>query len=329
MKKCRAIWITWEIQRRSRSLSRALDADLFEFDPQQHGFIRYPYCIWHTVTTLCRERPSLVYAQNPSIFLALLVIMCRPFLSYVAVIDAHNAGIYPLDGRNMLLNFLARYVSRKSDLTIVSNHHLALVIENRGGKAFSLPDPIPDLPNMVPKISLKGAFSVLLICTWADDEPFMEAISAAQFLSDTDIHIYITGKPPKSIRALTIPENITLTGFLREEQYVNLLWSVDLISDLTTREDCLVCGAYEAIAVKCPLILSDTRANRKYFPKGVEYCKNNSRDIANAIKRAQRAHQTLMSEITNFHNSFCLDWHAKRSDLWRVIRTLQCNRIAA
>lgn len=329
MKKYRAIWITWEIQRRSRSLSRALDAELYEFVSQRRGLIRYTYCIWHTVITLRRERPSVVFAQNPSIILALLVIMCRPLLSYVALIDAHNAGVFPFSGRNMLFNFLAHYVSRKSDLTIVSNHYLALVIENRGGKAFSLPDPIPDLPCTARKISLMGTFSVLLICTWADDEPFIEVISAANFLSGTGIHIYMTGKPPNSIRNMKIPGNITLTDFVREEQYVNLLRSVDLIADLTTREDCLVCGAYEAIAVKCPLLLSDTRANRKYFPQGVVYCKNNSRDIANAIKKAQRAHQTLTSDITEFHTSFCLDWDAKRSDLWRVIRTLQCNRIAA
>jgi len=60
-------------------------------------------------------------------------------------------------------------------------------------------------------------------------------------------------------------DNLTLTAFIDDNAYVTLLYSCDLIVDLTTREDCLVCGAYESVSAEKPLLLSDTTALRVFW----------------------------------------------------------------
>jgi glycosyltransferase involved in cell wall biosynthesis len=90
--------------------------------------------------------------------------------------------------------------------------------------------------------------------------------------------IYISGNPKSHIEKIKaeIPDNVVPMGYLPEEEYLRMMSSCDLILDLTTREDCLVCGAYEALGMGKPMLLSDTAVNREYFRKGVLYTDNSS-----------------------------------------------------
>jgi glycosyltransferase involved in cell wall biosynthesis len=58
--------------------------------------------------------------------------------------------------------------------------------------------------------------------------------------------------------------NVTFTGFLADPDYVALLGRADVVIVLTSDDDLLNCGAYEALALDKPLILSDTKAIREY-----------------------------------------------------------------
>ena len=60
---------------------------------------------------------------------------------------------------------------------------------------------------------------------------------------------------------------------------------MDATIDLTTRENCLVCGAYQSIAAGKPMVLSKTRALQTFFPAGAVYTDNSAADIRRCIEK--------------------------------------------
>ena len=48
-----------------------------------------------------------------------------------------------------------------------------------------------------------------------------------------------------------------MTGFLDYDTYLDLLQKVDVIMDLTTDDKTMLAGAYEAVALEQPLIISN------------------------------------------------------------------------
>ena len=94
-----------------------------------------------------------------------------------------------------------------------------------------------------------------------------------------DLHLQVTGNPHKiglSV-AQRAPPNVHFTGFLADEDYWQLLRSADAIIDLTSKADCLVCGAYEALALGKPMLLSDNTASRELFGEGAVLTDNSTR----------------------------------------------------
>jgi len=307
-----ALWITWEVQRRNGSLSRELDIDFYELESDKPRWVRYLILSVKTLTILIKKSPRLVFVQNPSVVLALLTTVYGKLFGINVVIDAHNAGVYP----PKFLGWTAR-MYRHCARTIVTNKALARDIAAIGGSPIILPDPLPEL-NQGPVITLPGV-SILYICTWADDEPFLEVINSGNFL-DSSYHIYISGnfKKCKELVSLEIPENVKLLGFISAEEFDSYLASVDIVVDLTTLDNCLVCGAYEAIAAKKPLLLSDTKALRDYFGEAACYTDNSFKDIAHKLREMgdnlpvyRKNSRALKADIDNrwraLFNSSCED----------------------
>ncbi len=190
---------------------------------------------------------------------------------------------------------VARWLQRNADLTIVTNEQLRSVVESNRGRAVVLPDMLPEA---TPKgaYPVSGRFNLAYICTFSMDEPYHEVIKAAANLPK-EVHIYITGRYHGKIDETKVPENVKLLGFISDEKYWELLSSVDVIIDLTLRDNCLVCGAYEAVAIGKPLILSDTEALRTYFYKGCLYIQPNSDTIFHSIIHAMDQKTRLNMEI--------------------------------
>ena len=278
------IWISWEWHRRAKEITSALGVDWIVLESDQARIVRYALNVWHTFWEIHSRRPSCLIVQNPSIVLAALSCMLRPLYRYYLIVDAHNAAIHPENSLLKRCRPLLEYCLRKADLTIVTNEALARIVRKSGGRYFVLPDRIPSVPR-IERMHLNGKFNIAYICTFKEDEP-VEAVVEAATQCGPEICLFITGdkkKCPSSLRQ-SISDNIQLTGFLPEERYWSLLASVDLVIDLTTREGCLVCGAYEAIALGKTVILSDTEAQRTIFSKGVLFTRNTPEAIAQAIK---------------------------------------------
>jgi len=156
-----------------------------------------------------------------------------------------------------------------------------------------LPDALPEIhPEDFPaEWGAKPEGLITLISTFSEDEPIEEVIQGfSQFLSRTDSEfgnpqLWITGKKKKGGALLDYEsDTIRFTDFLSQTDFDALIQHSALIIDLTTREDCLVCGAYEALAVETPVLLSDTEMLRTTFQDTALYAENNSASISSALE---------------------------------------------
>lgn len=316
-----AIWISWENQRRNRELSAALQIPLFEFceiDRINNYLKKYIIGIAKTLYVLTKTRPRIVFCQNPSIVLSILIIGLKTIKDIRIVVDAHNAGLFPIDGHSEILNCASRIIQRYADLTIVTNEILKQHVDKNGGRAFVLQDKIPKLKPTRYK-RLRGRYNILFICTYADDEPYEIVFEAAKDI-EKNIFIYVTGHfDKKGINPSDLPENVVLTDYMPEEEYISMLHSIDATIDLTNRENCLVCGAYESIAAGKPMVLSKTRALMEYFNKGAVYVKHTKDSIANGIKEVLRRKEELTGQISNLRKIRLTEWQEKKNKLEAII----------
>ena len=81
------------------------------------------------------------------------------------------------------------------------------------------------------------------------------------------------------------------------ERYDQLLRSVNGVIDLSTRERCLVCGAYEAVAAGKPMILSRTATLMGYFARGAVFTDNRVSDSPHSIRQAILELRTREAEL--------------------------------
>lgn len=317
------IWITWEKHRRTSELVAALDGvKLFQLELEAPRLFRYPCLLFQTLFTLINERPNLTIVQNPSIVLSFFMVTLGKLLTAHILIDAHNGGLRPFYSKHNWLLPVYRMIQKQADLTIVTNEALSKEVRSNGGRPFVLQDKVPQLEESN-HISLKGSHNVVLICTFEKDEPYREVIRAAGMI-DSSICIYITGRYEKATNDITDqpPSNVIFTGFLSEQQYVNLLYSCDVIMDLTMLEHCLVCGAYEAVALGKPVVLSNTAALRNYFSLGAVYTENRAEAIAAAIDYALKNKTKLREEIVILRNYLRTEWRQKFGELVSILDRL-------
>jgi hypothetical protein len=312
------IWITWEKQRRNATISQALGCRLFEFDLKYRSVIRYPVALALTLLTFIRERPTHIFVQNPSMVLSAFAVVYGRLFRIPVIVDTHNAGIEPLRRKPTWELTIARFILRHAALTILSNERLAKDVYAEPGMApiAVLPDPIPHLPAPSTKPALLGRKNALFICTWAEDEPYLEVIKAAKLLP-RDTYVYITGNSKNRLADLAEPlsSNIVLTGYVDESTYVGLLHACDVVVDLTTWEDCLLCGGYEAVSAERSVVLSGTAALKAYFNKGALYTDNTDVDLAKKIEEAIAAQDQLVPQIRALKKELLAEWQTQKETL--------------
>jgi hypothetical protein len=278
----KSVWITWENQIRNVSMSSRLSADYHPIIYSGNRLFRYLYCSVKTISLLSECKNKIVYAQNPSVVLAAITVFFRFLFGYKVVIDAHNTGIHH---SNWIVQKLCDFINGSADCVIVTNEGLAEFVKGLGGKPIILPDPLPAFDALKDFNITINHPSVFVISSWAEDEPVHEIFKVAEELPH--INFYISGKPKEHVlRGITArPENIHMTGYIPHEQYVEYLVGSNLLVDLTLKDDCLVCGAYEAISLSKPILLSDTLALRHYFGEYAQFTQNTAESISQNIMR--------------------------------------------
>ena len=331
MRKKHKIWIAWEDHRRSRELANSLNCKYFPLTYSGGWMQRYIILCFRTLKLVLHEKSNIVVCQNPSIVLTFLLCCMKYFLGFKLVVDRHTNFKFKTLGckspKWICFHFLSKLTVKKADLTIVTNEPLKKIIEKWGGRGFVLQDRLPVL-NKGNKHSLAGEMNIAFVCTFSEDEPYEEIISNFNKLSST-VHLYVTGdftKWEKYIEGfVTIPDTVHLLGFIDEEAYQSLIKSVDIVMVITNLEYILNCGAYEAIAVDKPLILSDTKTIRSYFKHGVVYTHldKNMESLFIAIEQAIEMKSELVKELIA-HKPIMIDaWEQKKQNIEKVFHQLK------
>jgi glycosyltransferase involved in cell wall biosynthesis len=260
-----------------------------------------------TAVCLARRRPGVLIVQCPSVVLSFWAALLKPVFRYSLIADLHNEAVEPFMHSFPLYRALLRSIHRASDLCVVTNDALKAVVENAGGRAFVLPDKVPDISPVRPRHSAVSPYRVVFVCTYARDEPYLDVIEAARRLGPS-VEMYITGDHRRLEPSPEVPHHVHLTGFLPELEYEKLLRTADVIMDLTRMDNCLLCGAYEAVAVEKPLVTSDTRALREYFRRGTVYSSHDAESLAASVTQALSQYHVLADEMTTLKRELNETW---------------------
>ena len=310
--------ITWEQHRRTRELCSWMGLPLHEVTFNAKRLQRYARLGKQTLRLLSERRPKVVYVQNPSLILATLVLAARPFLGrYKVVMDAHNEAVAPFTHAYWPITSLTRHVLRAADVTIVTNAALADQVRQIGGNPHVLPDRLPTPPfTPTSPLRLDGPLRVMVVATYAADEPIAEIIEAARSLGD-QYQLSITGRETKlpAEQRARLPANVRQTGFLSEEAYWELMRDSHIVLDLTLKPNCLVCGAYESLAVLRPMVLTGNPATVDLFGKvAVMTNDHDAKAIADCLQRARAQLSELNDSVMNERPRFEQRWleHAVR-----------------
>jgi glycosyltransferase involved in cell wall biosynthesis len=297
--KAPIIWIDWDRHLRTRTLAQRLAVRLFEIRVRGNRIRRYLGSIIQTEAAIRKTRPEIVIATNPSLVLGLVLLGLRKWYGFVLVSDAHYFGVRAIHGRRILQRLLDFY-NVNTDLVIVTNDGHAKYLANQGCRAYVCPDPLPDLPAQTSLAVSVPAKSVLLVCSFDEDEPYQAAFAAFARLREGGYALFVSGNYKKvQIDPAQFPW-VHFLGFVSEEEYYSYLGSCSVILDLTTLEDCLVCGAYEALAAGKPLVISNTRALRDYFGSVALLTGNTPEAIIENVERAHSRRREMTRRVPDW-----------------------------
>lgn len=306
------IWIAWETQRRTIELAKKFGIQLYIFDSSKNRFIRYISASVYTLFLLIKSKPDIIFVQNPSIVLTLLVSIIKKLKRYILIVDRHSnfhedkeKSLTPFD---IVFRIISNFTIKAADLTIVTNEFLKNLVDKTGGSGFVLTDKIPSLKK-ADVLTLSGTYNVVFISSYAVDEPYLEVFKAAKLLPK-DVCIYSTGDVHRIAAKISqlLPPNLIFTGFLKDQDFIDLLSGSDVIMDLTTDEFVLVCGGYEAMSVEKPFITSNKKTLIDFYPKGVTFTDNTAPGIAQAILNALSNKEALQLDIKELKAKKATEW---------------------
>lgn len=286
MKNNRKIWITWHHSARSRNLVSYLNLQIFELMIVKNTLIRHLVSSIWTIKILIMKRPTIIFIQLSFLLLLFCAIYkVIKFNNVVIVADCHTKALRrKAKGQlNKIFWPIKRLSFKFVNLSIISNEEMIPDIITLHPKYIIIPDKIP-------VIRFEQLVNVEKYCVYvssfAVDEPFEEIIKVAEYLNPK-IKLYWTGKIPKNkIADIVTPANLVFTDYLSFNDYYNLLGNSSCVIALTKEKGCLQSGAYEALSLEVPLVISNTSALKNYFQNSAMYTSHDPEDIYKSILTA-------------------------------------------
>ncbi|MGZ4149520.1 MAG: glycosyltransferase family 4 protein [Actinomycetota bacterium] len=274
---------------RSRAFGQALGMDVVYISASAKrgrlaAFYKYPVQMVQTVRVLRRRRPRVVFVQSPP-SLAVMAAWAYAKTSRARyVVDAHSCAMRSFWWTRP--RWLYRGLTRSAAATLVTNGHYAASLEADGGRTLVIRD-VPlggaSASESEPEPAAGGGFDVMVVNTFAPDEPLEEIVRAAEDLPDVTFHVTgdlrrVGGTPPPA------PANVRFTGFLSDEDYRSLMASAGAVMCLTTHDHTMQRGACEALWAGRPIVTSDWELLRDYFDDGTEHVDNSVESIGGAVR---------------------------------------------
>jgi glycosyltransferase involved in cell wall biosynthesis len=274
-------------------------------------FFKYLSQTLKTLRLLWRERPDVVYVMTPPVTACVPVWIYSRLAGARFVIDAHTGAFI---GPWLSLLFLHRWFSRAACATIVTNEHYRDLVRGWGADVMIVRDvPVRFAEPVRP--DLGGPCNMTLVATFTPDEPIELFFAAAARLPDIQFHV--TGKYQRGGPQLLAakPDNVRLTGFLPDADYVGLLLASDAVMSLTTLDNTMQRGAYEGVYLGKPVITSNFDLLRRHFYKGAVHVDNTIEDIVAGVRRMRDNLPQFRSQVLELRSERLRDWSRVETEL--------------
>jgi len=321
--KVAALFLAWSPPshtRRSELMARKLGIPLRRVHILKKGLylvpLRYAVQALLTLIILFRQRPKVVFVQNPPIFAPLFAWFYCALTRNNLIIDTHTDALQSRVWSWSLS--LHRFLSRRAKTTLVTNVYLAQTINNWGAQS----QVVVDVPSELPKgklYPLAHPFNIAMVSSFAPDEPLSEVVRVAERLPD--VGFYVTGNPAWGIKRLPhhLPSNFHLTDFLPDEAYYGLLRSVQAVMALTKEDHTMQRGACEAVWLGQPIITSHWPVLRLNFHKGTIHVDNTDEGIEAGILQMRAVYAQLAQEVKLLQNERRQQWQEIVNQLQTLI----------
>lgn len=293
----------------------------FVFSTKRRGLLvapwKYAYQAVATGRLLRRTRPRLIFVQSPPSLAVLAVWIYARLTGAQYIVDAHSAAfLSPYWARP---RWMVRRLARSALTTIVTNVAFAERLRGWDAPATILRD-VPTTFVASTGLPRDQRFSVLVVSTFASDEPLENILSAARRLPD--VHFYVTGDFDRADPALgpSSPANVEFTGYLPDDVYYATMLESDVVLCLTTRDNTMQRGACEALSMARPIITSDWPLLRDYFSKGTVHVTSDPEAIAVGIEQMRAEHDRHQRDISELQHDQRREWSVASADLGRLIR---------
>jgi glycosyltransferase involved in cell wall biosynthesis len=237
----------------------------------------------------------MVFTKNQPIFLVLAVAAYCKVKGVPYIIDAHSGPFNDPKWRWSLP--LYRVLTRHALLNINTNDHHQKLVESWGGNSTIMGDIPIRTDEIEPNPDLERPY-IAVVMSFAFDEPVTEIFDAARKVPE--MRFYLSGNYNKLPRTEidSKPANVNFTGHLPFPRYLGLLRDSIGIMVLTTRDNTMQSGAYEALSLGVPIITSDFQVLRDCFADAAVYVDNTADAIAEAV-RDLRARESEMRDAVS------------------------------
>jgi glycosyltransferase involved in cell wall biosynthesis len=259
--------------------------------------VRWAVQGWTSWNILAREKPDVVFVQNPPIFAAMtaFVYCWRNHANYV--LDSHPGSFGEKgDVVGMLALPVHRWLAKRATLNLVSSAPFLERLKSWGARAFCLPDPPPAhvaevAGDMCPPPEV---FSVAVVNMFAPDEPTELILRAAELLPE--MQFSVTGNVAKARKRSIVhhPPNVRFTGFLRGSAFLEELARSHAVLTFTTNANSVMRGAYDGIYIGRPVVCSDWPAMRRILgERSGTFFSNDPLSLADALRECRQRYEAL------------------------------------
>lgn len=270
--------------------------------------VRYVVQTLATWLVLFKERPNIVYVQNPPAIAPLAcLVYCKLFRAKL-MIDTHTAAF--LDKKWMRFYWLFKFVARQADLNSCHNYKNLEILKSWGvqptmvlqasNPEFSESELQKPLAEAKLEALLRtGKPSVLMVNRFANDDDYLTVIKTAKLMPE--MTFFISGNYAKAKDLPNVlPDNVCLTGYLDHSEFMKLMYRSKVVLAFTRRADTVLWSVREILALRKPFVTTDSEVMRHYFSEVGLFASSEAQDIKEQIELAIAKEKELTGKMEDF-----------------------------
>jgi glycosyltransferase involved in cell wall biosynthesis len=317
------VFIDWSAHcSRSENFAKRVGMRLFRrhrpFTGPVSFVAKYAYQMAGTSWDLLRERPKVVWCMSPTPLAILPAWVYCELTGSKLAIDAHTGAFEGTPWARLLP--LQLFLSRRAEVTSITNDYLQSIVERAGGRTLIVPD-VPTEQGAPTRRDFGPGFHALYVASYSADEPFEIVLEAARKLPD--VTFWLTGKPKGKAKVLldSAPSNVKLLGFLSRGDYLSALAGAHVVLALTTRDHTMQRAAYEAAYLGVPVVVSDWPILRENFDRGSIWVDNTGDSLERGLRHARDRYAELAAGAQELKASKLERWRRTRQQVMALLAT--------